>query len=219
MVIWPFRSRRGTRPVAPGVHRLYLPIGQERAFANPQDLPLSLTLLEGDDPHGILVPASKTPWGCLLLALAGAAFMVGILSQRGGLILALTGLILFWSFYNLPHRENGEKMIRALNLLGQGKAILAAQECHSVRENLSEHEGVAYLSALALAGAGRWEQALEQLETARSFYDIYVEFFHLRGRIRRETGDLDGAMKDFQIARSREDYPLSLRLKHEMEAH
>jgi len=212
----PFSQRGGTR-VAPGVRRLVLPVDRPRALANPQDIPLSLTLREGADRHGILAPDSGTPWGCLFFMLFGFSLILAIFSRHWAVVFSLGGLILLWGFYNHPRRLAAESMVRALGHVGRGEAVEGLRETARALEKVPGRAGVQYVAALARAGAGRWEEALESLELSERSFRRYAEFFDLRARIRKRLGRDELAMEDYRRALEFVDYPGMNRLKREFD--
>ncbi len=202
----PFSNRSGRR-VAPGIRRLVLPVDQPRALSTPKDLPLSLTLRDGAERHGILAPDGSTPWGCLFFMIFGAALFAAIFSRNWAVVISLGGLILLWGFYNHPRRKTAEPMIRALGRIGQGHAGEAMREMERALEKMPDSDGVHYFAALAQATAGRWERTLEHLELAELDFNKYAEFFHLRAMARKMLGQNELSLEDVRRALDFPDYP------------
>ncbi len=216
MQLNPFKNRGGTR-IGPGIRRLALPVDQPRALANSKDLPLSLTLREGEDRHGILAPDGSTPWGCLFFMIFGASLLTAIFSRNWAVVIALGGLILLWGFYNHPRRQASEPMMRALGRIGQGHVGEALREMEQALERMPDSDAVHYMAALARATAGQWDRVLEHLELAELKFRPYAEFHHLRGMARKSLGQNELAMEDFRVALEYADYPQRERLERELQ--
>ncbi|MBC8367527.1 tetratricopeptide repeat protein [bacterium] len=212
----PFKNRAGTR-IGPGLRRLVLPVDQPRALANPKDLPLSLTLREGEDRHGILAPDGSTPWGCLFFMIFGASLLVAIFSRNWAVVVSLGGLILLWGFYNHPRRKASEPMMRALGRIGQGQSGEALREMELALEAMPDSDAVHYLAALARATSGHWDRALEHLDLAELKFRDYAEYYHVRGMARKALGQNSLAMEDFQRALEFREYPQRGRLDRELQ--
>jgi len=212
----PFKNRGATR-IGPGLRRLVLPVDQPRALVNPKDLPLSLTLREGGDRHGILAPDGSTPWGCLFFMIFGAALLVAIFSRNWAVVVSLGGLILLWGFYNHPRRKASEPMMRALGRIGQGQSGEALREMELALEAMADSDAVHYLAALARATSGQWDRTLEHLELAELKFRDYAEYYHLRGLARKALGQSSLAGEDFQKALEYPEYPHRERLDRELQ--
>jgi len=212
----PFRPHDG-RGVAPGVRRLVLPEREPRMLANPGGVPLTLTLREGRERHGMMAPSGRTPWGCLFFIIFGASLTVAVFSRNGAVLVALTSLILLWGFYNHPRRQAAEPCMTALGRIGQGHGGEAVRETSRALDLYSEHDGVHYLAALARITAGQWEAALEHLELAAPSFRDYAEFHHALGMARKALGRSDLATEAIRRALEYPDYPLRDLLEKELQ--
>ncbi|MDP6417950.1 MAG: hypothetical protein QF492_00710 [Candidatus Krumholzibacteria bacterium] len=196
------------QPVAPGIIRLSIPVREPSSLEAPGGAPLSLTLREKENRHGILAPAGKTPWGCLFFALFGLAILIAVASTKLALLYVLLALIAYFSAYRHPRRQAGEFLSIALAHLATRKSAEAQAACSEAFELLPDNEGLNWIFALSLAQSEQWDKSLEHLDLSRSSFDRYAEYHHLRAELLEKLGRAEEAAESLKTLDEFEVFPL-----------
>lgn len=204
-----FSGTANTRQrVAPGIIRLSIPVREPSSMEAPGGIPLSLTLREEENRHGILAPAGKTPWGCLFFALFGLAILIAVASTRLSILYVLLALIAFFTAFRHPRRQAGEFLSQALAHLATGKTAEAQAVCGEAFELLPDSEGLNWIFSLALAQSGQWDKSLRHLDLSGPSFNRYAEYHHLRAVYLEKLGRAEEAAESLMSLEEFEVFPL-----------